>query len=225
MKVIGLGSTCYIKWLLNDTSYKKDTDIFDWMNSFEFEKVVDSINNGFNIFENIIKSPLNVDIKSKNVYFNELYNFRLPHEGDLIKSTETYKRRFERFLSYSNDTDNFLFIRLIHMGRYDIPAENLETNYSNDVYLRLKKYLPINSKILLITDKKLSLNDKQKISTNFQILDNVILPNHVVYGHYIQHRKQILKYYNDMLNYVSNNFNNFDPNIAIDFVKNENIGI
>ena len=50
MNVISLGYTCYVKWLINDTKYKNQTDIFDWMNTFYFNKLINSLENNFNIY-------------------------------------------------------------------------------------------------------------------------------------------------------------------------------
>ena len=36
-----------------ETDYAKETDIFDWINSFEFNKIIKSIDNKFNIFDNL----------------------------------------------------------------------------------------------------------------------------------------------------------------------------
>lgn len=92
MKVISLGYTCYVKDLIKQTNFNKDTDIFDWINSFEFSKNVKSLDNKYNIFENIIKSPLNIDLNSNNVYYNSTYSFRLPHETNLNESKNLFKK-------------------------------------------------------------------------------------------------------------------------------------
>ena len=49
MIIISLGFNCYIKKLIQNTNFKKETDIFDYMNSFEFNKNIKSLNNKFNI--------------------------------------------------------------------------------------------------------------------------------------------------------------------------------
>ena len=36
MKVISLGYSCYLKWIIRDCGYTKETDIFDWINTFSF---------------------------------------------------------------------------------------------------------------------------------------------------------------------------------------------
>jgi hypothetical protein len=223
MKVISLGYTCYIKSLIQETDYAKETDIFDWINSFEFNKIIKSIDNKFNIFDNIIKSPLDVDLKSYNIYFNEDYSFRIPHEINLDNSRKTYTKRFERFINYKNDSNNYLFIREINRGRYNIKAECLENNYNEENYSKIISYLPINSKILLITNEKLSSDDKIKISKFFYVIDDVISPQHIAFGDFLQHKTHIIKCYNNMFNYICNNFDNFDIKIAYDFIKNTNI--
>lgn len=196
------------------------------MNSFEFNKNIKSLNNKFNIFEDIIKSPIDIDLESNNVYYNPTYYFRLPHDTISEESTQKYKRRFERFINYKNNNDTkFVFIRQINTGRYDVPAENLDTNYNDEIYSEIILYLPPQSIILLITDKKLSLEDRQKISENFILLNNVISPSHIAYGNYLHFKENILKFYIELINYINNNFNNLDINIMKEFVSNKKIGI
>ena len=225
MNVISLGYTCYVKSLIQSSDFKKDTDIFDWINSFEFNKNIICLDNKFNIFENIVKSPINVDLNSNHVYYNPIYSFRLPHETNLNESIQTYARRYERFINYKNSNTKFVFIRQINRGRYDVSAEKLESNYNDEIYTKIISYLPEQSIILLITDKKISLNDKKNISNNFILLDNSISPEHIAYGDYFSYKNDIIKYYNELFNYINNNFNNLDINIMKEFIKNEKIGI
>ena len=82
--------------------------------------------------------------------------------------------------------------------------------------------MPINSKILLITNEKLSSDDKIKISKFFYVIDDVISPQHIAFGDFLQHKTHIIKCYNNMFNYICNNFDNFDIKIAYDFIKKEN---
>ena len=63
-------------------------------------------------------------------------------------------RRYERFINYKNSNEKFVFIRQINRGRYDVPAEKLESNYNDEMYAQIISYLPAESIILLITDKK-----------------------------------------------------------------------
>ena len=142
MKVISLGYTCYVKDLIKKTNFNKDTDIFDWINSFEFSKNVKSLDNKYNIFENIIKSPINIDLNSNNVYYNTTYSFRIPHETNLDESKKTYERRYKRFINYKTSDEKFVFIRQINRGRYSISLENLENNYNNEIYEKIISYLP-----------------------------------------------------------------------------------
>ena len=215
-----------IKNLIKQTSYNKDTDIFDWLNSFEFNKMISSIDNNFNIFENIQDSPFDCDIQSTNILYNNDYVFRMPHENDIQHSINKYKRRFEKFINYKNDSDGlYLFIRIINTGFSNCPAESLENNYNEENYNRLMTYLPINSKILLITHRKLLADDKNKIFYKFYVVDNIISPDFIAYGPYLQNKKDIIDYYQTCFDYISNNFNNFDINAVYSYIKNENIGI
>lgn len=229
MKVISLGYTCYVKSLIQSTDFEKDTDIFDWMNSFEFNKNIKSLDNKFNIFEKIIKSPINVDLEDKEnsntVYYNTMYSFRMPHEANLHESEVKYARRYKRFINYQNSDEKFVFIRQINTGRYDVSAEKLENNYNDEMYERIMSHLPSQSVILLITNKKLSLYDKKNISNKFILLDNIIAPDHILYGNYLSYKNDIVKYYNELFNYINNNFNKLDANIMKEFIRNEKIGI
>ena len=225
MNVISLGYTCYVKKLIQHSNFQKDTDIFDWFHSFEFNKNIKSLDNKFNIFENIVKSPIDVDLSSNNVYYNTIYSFRLPHETNLNESKQKYARRYERFINYKKSNEKFVFIRQINRGRYDVPAENLESNYNTEMYERIMSYLPKNSIIMLITDTKLSLDEKKQISSNFILLDNSISPHHIAYGSYLSYKNDIIKYYNELFKYINNNFNKIDINIMKELIKNEKIGI
>jgi hypothetical protein len=225
MNVISLGYTCYVKSLIQTSNFNKDTDIFDWMNSFEFNKNIKSLDNKFDIFKNIVKSPIDVDLSSKHVYYNTLYSFRLPHEANLNESKQKYVRRYERFINYKNSKEKFVFIRQINRGRYNVPSEKLESNYDDEMYSKIISYLPKQSIILLITDEKLSLDDKKNISDNFILLDNSISPEHIAYGDYLSYKNDIIKYYNELFKYINNNFNKLDINIMKELIKNEKIGI
>lgn len=223
MIIISFGYTCYLKSLINLTKYNKESDIFDWMNSFEFNKIIKSIDNNFDIFDNIIKSPINIDLKSSNIFFNEIYSFRLPHEININTSKITYKKRFERFLNYKNQSDNYLFIRLINGGRYDINAEIIENNYNEECFNKLITYLPLNSKILLISDSKMTNDDLNKIYDKFYIIDDCINPEHIFYGKYLKNKNLIINCYKSCFEYIDKNFNNFDVKIIYNFIKNEHI--
>jgi len=225
MIIISLGYTCYVKSLINLMKYNKESDIFDWMNSFEFNKIIKSIDNNFDILSNVIKSPLNVDSASFNVYFNKSYSFRLPHEIKLHESKITYDRRFKRFLEYKNTSDNYLFIRLINGGRYDISPEIIENNYNEQCFNEIMSYLPLNSKILLISDSKLTNDALNKIYHKFITVDNCINPEHVFFGKYLQHKNLIINCYTSCFEYIDANFDNLDVNIIYNAIKNEHIGI
>jgi hypothetical protein len=224
MKVISLGYTCYVKSIIATTKYNKETDVFDWMNSFEFNKIIKSIDNKFDIFSNIIKSPLEVDLQS-NVLYSSDYSFRLPHETNMKESIITYKRRFERFIKYKTTQDNYLFIRLINTGRYGINAENIEENYNERSFNAIILYLPPNSKILLITDEKMTTDNKNKIYNGFYIADDVINPEHICFGKYTQYRNKIIQCYKSCFEYIDRHFNSFNANDVYKYIKNEHIGI
>jgi hypothetical protein len=225
MIIISLGYTCYVKSLIKLTKYNKESDIFDWMNSFEFNKIIKAIDNKFDIFSNITKSQLNVDIVSSNVYFNKDYSFRLPHETNINDSIITYNKRYERFVSYKNDSNNYLFIRLINGGRYGINAEIIENNYNENCYNQIMTYLPVNSKILLISDKKMTNDDLNKVYNKFIVVDNCMNPEHVFFGKYLQHKELIINSYKSCFEYIDTNFNNLDEQIIYNLLKNEHIGI
>lgn len=225
MNIVSLGYTCYVKSIIQETDFKKESDIFDWINSFEFNKNIKSIENKFNIFENLAKSHLNVDSKSNNVFFNTEYCFRLPHETNFLESSQKYKRRYERFINYKNSSDKFVFIRQINRGRYGIPAENIENNYNDESYEKIISYLPEKSKILLISDKVIPLDEKNNISDKFFVIDDIISPEHIAYGNYLKYKKQIVKFYNELFEYIKNNFDYLNVNIMKEIVSNKKIGI
>jgi len=166
-----------------------------------------------------------VDSLSNSVYFNPTYSFRLPHETNLKDSKIKYARRYERFMNYRNSDENFLFIRQINKGRYNIPKEELDYNYNDDNYEKVLSILPKNSVILLIIHTVLPPEEKNKISNKFIVLDDVINPEHIAYGDYLHHKNNIIKYYNQLFDYINKNFNHLNVNTMKEFVKNERIGI
>ncbi|CAM9744786.1 unnamed protein product, partial [Heterosigma akashiwo] len=127
MKIISLGYTCYMKSLLNETKYKHQTDVVDWMNTFEFSKIIDCIENDFNICDDLTQSPIDVDENKTTVLYNPCYNMRLPHEIGLSTQEihEKYQRRYKRFLDYKYSEEFYIYIRIINTGRYNINPENI----------------------------------------------------------------------------------------------------
>lgn len=208
LKIISLGYTCYIKSLLNQTKYMKDTDIFDWMNSFSFSKLVKSLDNGFNIFDGITRSHLDVDTGKGNVFFSERYMLRLPHEHNLITSIVTYKRRYERFKNYKNINDKYVFIRIMNIdGRYGIEAEDLIECYGEENYNNLMKHLPPSSRVLLITHHTLSDEQRPQIYEGFEVYDNVFNPENVAFGDKMKYKGLIINQFNLFLTFLDKNFN------------------
>ena len=225
MIIISFGYTCYVKSLVNLTRYKRESDLFDWMNSFEFNKIIKCLENDCDIFSNIIKSPLDVDLKSPNVYFNDFYKFRLPHETSINESKITYKRRHERFLNYKNTDDKYLFIRLINGGRYDIEPEYIENNYNEDCFNRIMNYLPSNSRILLISDCKMTRDELNKVYHKFIMVDDCMNPEHVFYGKYLHKKEVIIDCYKSCFEYIDTHFDNCDVNTIYNMIKNEHISV
>lgn len=90
MKIISLGSTCYIKSLIKLTKYSDCSDIFDWINTFSLNDIISCLDNNFDICLNLQKISEN-----SNTLYNNKYNFRMPHEKD--NYMEYYTRRYQRF--------------------------------------------------------------------------------------------------------------------------------
>ena len=226
MKIISLGYTCYIKTLINATKYNKETDIFDWINSFYFNKLILSLENKFDIFNKLIKSPIKVDLLVDNVFYNEIYSFRLPHEVDLTLSKDIYNRRLDRFMEYKTINESYLFIRIInYTGRYNVNAECINENYNEDCYNRLMTHLPMKSKILLITHHKLSTEDKSNIFYKFYVVDNIINPDHISYGNFLEFKPKIIKCYESCFEYIDKHFDNLDVNMIQHFITNSHINL
>lgn len=220
MKVITLGFVCYIKELIKLTSYDKDSDIFDWMNTFYFSKIILSLNNNFNIFENMSLSKLDCDKNNKQVLYNENYDFRLPHEQEYFINPNIiinkYKRRYERFINYKNEENNFLFLRIVNLrGRYGKNKEDLINEYNEYNYNDLIKHLPQHSHILLLVDGILDNNIKDNIYNKFIVLDNIIHPGFVAGGDLNKYKPRLLEYYNNFFKLCDSNFNNLENIIQI----------
>lgn len=225
MKVISLGYTCYVKSLIKNVRDDGETNIFDWLNSFYFEKLIASIENNFNIFDELTKSAEITDTRMP-IYINNRYSFRLPHETNTAISVETYKRRFERFKNYCTIPDNYLFMRMINFkGRYEYLAEDIEANYGEDCYERLMKLLPKNSKVLLFTNEKIPDDLKSLFHKGFIVVDDVANPEHIFYGKYMEHGAQIISSYKQCFDYIENNFYELDPLVIQTLISNDKLGI
>lgn len=227
MIIISLGFSCYIKNLIKNTKYNKSTDIFDWMNSFLFNKLIESLENDFNNFSQLIKSPIIEDLQKNNVYYNDSYFFRLPHEErefNLETINTKYNRRFLRFKNYKNSDENFLFIRIINNKGHSGFKESLKENYSEECYNKIMKHLPKKSKILLITHNNLTEEDKYNVFHKFYLVDNVIQPDLIAYGDYLDKKNKIIEYYTSCFEYIENNFDSIDTNIIYELIKKSRIG-
>lgn len=211
MKVVSLGFTCYLKSLLQLTIYASETDFFDWMNTFYFKSLIKCIEDGGAIFDFIEKSNMDVDKKTNNLY-NPVYDFRLPHDTLNSETIVKYKRRFERFQSYKTTNTKCTFIRIMNVEeRYGKPPESLAESYSKEVYEKLMTFVPITSKILLITHNKLSIEEKNSIYEKFIVLDNVLNPEYCFFGNHMKHTNKIVKYYTNLFNYIDKNFDSITP--------------
>ena len=220
MHIISLGFVCYVKDLIKLTPYNKDTDIFDWMNNFYFSKTVDSLANGFNIFENIGLSTLEADTKkgSTMVLYNKEYDFRLPHEKEYFYNKQIiidkYARRYNRFTQYKESLDNFLFIRLINVrGRYGKVKENIVSEYSKENYDKIQQYLPKYNKIMLFVDDILDSVIREKIYSKFIVVENIIHPGFVAGGTLFPYKNILLKKYNQFFKHCEKDFKHISDNI------------
>jgi len=210
MKPISLGTNCYTKDVLKKCGYDKETDIFDWMNTFYFGSLISSLENNFNIFDNIEVCKLPGE-PYDNVIFNNLYNFRLPHDSEYWKNRdvviEKYQRRFNRFLQYRIDNDNYLFIRTIRLdNQYGIEEESILQQYSETNRLRINKFLPSNSIIVLLTDKKIDSKVKEIVNKNYILLDEICHPEKIIYTGNKEEQERMLNLYNDFFCYCDEHF-------------------
>jgi len=197
--------------------------VFDWINSFSFSKLIQSIDNNMDIFKDMIKSPISVDSYSKTALYNHVYAFRLPHEKSIDESSIVYNRRFSRFKNYKNIVGHFLFIRLINTGLYEVEPESIVDNYNKSCYDKLLKHLPHNSKVLLCTNKKLSVETKNKIYHEFILVDDIIKPSSIAYGDFSKFDKEIIEMYENCFQYIEHNFDNLDVEVIKDFISNDNL--
>jgi hypothetical protein len=176
MIIISLGWNCYVKDLCKKIGYDKETDLYDWANTFEFRKSLACLDSKVDIFDDIHDISTLAPLTE---FYNSTFSIRFPHDKEYFENrslvSDKFTRRFERFTKYKTDAVNrYLFVRsLNHRGGYGFPAEDVETNYSEAVYNQLQKYLPPNSHVLLITCSCLK-KIKHKIYSKFLVFDNVI---------------------------------------------------
>jgi hypothetical protein len=194
------------------------------MNTFYFSSISAYLEDNINIFDNI-------ESLENNVLYNRKYKFRLPHDKLNDETVEKYKRRKDRFLNYKNMDDKYLFIRIINLhgayqDTYGKNAESLNLEYSEENYNKLTNFLPINSKILLIAiTKKLSKKEKESIYEKFIVLDEAIPPHYCFYGSQMDKKEKIVNCYNNLFEYVENNFYDINKDLLQDFIHNSKIAI
>lgn len=166
-KIFSLGSDCYIAGSLRSTfNY---SSLFDWFQSQRLSGIVEFLEEG-------ITDPFGegchiYDEGRKDLY-NTKFNFRLPHEPELFHEDEKHRqlahdrwaRRHERWYNNKKQDDLYIFIRKVYAHPYDVifengvivgpshevMGENIQQNYSKDVYDRLQQHLPKNNKIIVL---------------------------------------------------------------------------
>lgn len=179
-KIISLGHGCWQKIMIRELDKKdnnQESDVFDWMKSFNFTKLVESLENDFKIFE---KEDI-VEFKDLNAFYNKKYDFYLPHDEEYFKDKSElirkYKRRLERLSKYQQP----IVIREINFSNSysvkdtkiaDFKNNDIVDDYSEENYERIMKFLPRDSTIILFSSKPLEKDVKDKIGSKFVLIDN-----------------------------------------------------
>ena len=105
MLVIPLGCNCEITWILKKLNLKKETTLFEYFLSYNFNSIVDIINK-------IHKSIESVSINKSTKYINmESDNIVSGHYA-LNDYIPIFKRRSERFINAIKNNNQIIFIRL-----------------------------------------------------------------------------------------------------------------
>ncbi len=198
MKVISLGSSCYIRANMDNNGIKEETNFFDWLIS-DFKTVLLVLNNINN--PNFLNSSDFTDqwiyqqcnswydkyhkIENKNFKMITIHDFpsNIPYSNYMNEFIDKYKRRLVRLKeSISNTKENIHFIHGIDyqfLDGYFPTLDDINTffniinsiNPNNRIYLHIvlpPKYENINLNNLVINDKIFVYN--LKIENNKQVL-------------------------------------------------------
>lgn len=187
-KILNLGHGCWQKLLIKEFDPKDKqnqiSDIFDWMKSFSFEKMIDALESGFDIFD---KRDIKM-IPELKAYHNNKYQIYLPHEtpyvSDLSKLDKKYKRRYERFLDYKKLSGKCIIIREVTMKQGDFSVRNRKisdiekcefpNDYNKQNYDRIMKFLPDNCPFILFVYRKLTQEEREKIYHKFIVIEEMM---------------------------------------------------
>jgi len=180
MRVISLGRNCWITATARICGYGGPTMPVDWVDSFNFKKTLDLFTtSAHDLFDSsLVLRKGNLKFNSINpetgTLYSKKYDMRILHFIESKENTEQqYQRRIERFQTYKDSTDKFLFIRIpffvksnklnhILLGGepnpFNIPneiipeIEILKELYSDDIFSHkfFQELVPKRSKFILL---------------------------------------------------------------------------
>lgn len=188
VKIINLGHGCWQKLLIKKidlNNRNQETDIFDWMKSYSFEKMILALENNFDIFN---EKDIRVVTELK-AYHNMKYDFYLPHEEpfnpkDMKHLIEKYNRRYKRFLTYKELKQDSVIIREVTFKTGDFSVRNKKIanidrlefpdDYNEENYTRIMKFLPEDCPFILFVYRKITDEERKNIYHKFIVIEEMM---------------------------------------------------
>jgi hypothetical protein len=178
-KIISLGHGCWQKILIRELDKKdeQESDVFDWMKSFNFTKLIEALESNLDIFNE-------EDIEVFEIY-NSFYNFKydlyLPHDEEYFTDKKRLIEKYQRRLKRLSEYESPIVIREINYSDTysvkdtkiaDFKNNSLIEDYNNKNYDRIMKFLPKDATIILFSQRKIDDEIKEKISSKFYLIDD-----------------------------------------------------
>lgn len=210
--IVSLGYLCWPARDMERLGFRSRSGPFDWVISYEMEKVLELLENHFegfleydNLYQNAEYPNIYKDVRY-NIQFNHDFSERQSLENQLEAVQTKYKRRISRF--YKDIQVPTLFIR------YIISEEEkayFEINYEN-VLNQLKSYNIRNELVLIAHEDIISSNiniynvvrDIGISTTLYPIQKNAELYNYIANNYDESKRKENIDFYEKKKTIIKN---------------------
>lgn len=181
---VSLGSSCEPAHMLRFCKLRREAFPFDWLISFDGEKLIELLEDNFLRFLN--EDDL-VAYDFGGALLHTYYHLEFLHDGDWRGAQYTsnmqilkpkFERRIERFRNLNHYPDPVIFIRSAYPNSFDDPhrffrfQENLEITdeYAWRLYHALKRFFPDLKFSLII----INLHDRGEFEVEKKLSDHLI---------------------------------------------------
>jgi len=196
---VSLGSFCESAWVHDECKIRKAAFPFDWITSFDGEKLIEALEDDFLFFldENYLEPYAIYFPDLIYVLVNTKYHLEFLHEGywDPVQFTENmnklqvkYKKRIERFRKLKEYEGKVVFVRTAYLQSAIDPyrcyksKENIEISekYSLRLFEALKNYFPALDFCLIIVN----VHDRKEVEMEKVVVPNLVMirANNVICG-------------------------------------------